>query len=222
MKFIPRKMYFINFFYSFILLVVFAISSCVEQKPSHIFSFRSAKVLTVSYGKLFGTIRKTNTTIWVDSYGERMSVLSQSVNDYSNFGFDLSEEFKTLDIVRGDSVYSINLINNTGLVYSIRDYADSLCFERVAFCAYRKHLDGVNQGTGIFNGFCCEKISLFDIQLWFYKGFPLKRVSKSLGDIFTEEALSFEENCPVDSSKFVIPQNVIFQNKYNKCLTKNN
>lgn len=212
----------IKFIYTFVLLIIFSSCNGLQHKSNHVFGFRSAKVFMVSKGKAFGTIRRTNTTVWIDSYGTKMSVLSHSVSDYSNFGLSLCEEHKTLDIVKGDSIYSINLITNTGIVYSVDNCADSLCFVRFVFCAYLKHFDGVSQGADLFNGYKCDMVSLFDNQLWFYKGFPLKRVSESLGDIFTEEALSFEENCPVDSSKFVIPQNVKFQNKYTKCLTKNN
>ena len=215
-------MYRINYIYTFVLFIVFSSCDCLEHKSNRVFDFRSAKVSMVSTGKAFGTIRETNATIWIDSYGERMSVLSQSVSDYSNFGYSACEEYKTLDIVRGDSIYSINLITNTGVVCSIDNCVDSLCFARLAFCAYLKHYYGVKQGVELLNGYPCKKFSLFDSQLWFYKGFPFKRVTKSLGDIFTEEVLSFEENCLVDTSKVDIPQYVRFYHKNSKCLTKNN
>lgn len=215
-------MYRIISIFILVFLIVFYSCKGLECNSNRVFDFRSAKVFMVSTGKAFGTIRKTNTTVWIDSYGNRMAVLSHSVSDYSNFGLSLCEEHKTLDIVKGDSIYSINLITNTGIVYSVDNCIDSLCFVRFAFCAYLKHFDVASQGKGLFNDYICDIVSFFDNQLWLYKGFPLKRVSKSLGDIFTEEVLSFEENCHVDSSKFTIPQNVKIQNKHTKCLTKNN
>ncbi|MGE0076992.1 MAG: hypothetical protein AB7S48_03940 [Bacteroidales bacterium] len=208
----------------FLFCILISVIGCVSKKHDsfNAFDFRSAKATMVSYGKSFGTFRNSTTTLWIDSYGEEISIIRQSIRDYSPLGLSVLEKNNTLDIIKGDSLFSINLSNQSGVVRSLGLGADSLYLSNLSFPILGKDLcrSGKCIGSDSVLMRPCKVYSLLDRKVWLYKGLILKTERKLLGETYTELVTSLEENCDVDPAVFAIPLNVDFHNNNNKYQTK--
>jgi hypothetical protein len=75
-----------------------------------------------------------------------------------------------------------------------------------------KSFGGERLGTEKILGYTCEKMSVFGSLIWFYKGVSLKSEAKVMGITANEEAVSFDENVTVPSSRYNPPSGVDFTN----------
>ncbi len=156
-------------------------------------------------------------TVWFDDYGMLMYTLTESTTVAKILGIKSKSNEKNLEIRKGDKIWKIDLLKNTGGIIDIeaqtkkgkdmtlgKSDAQLLEMEKKVLTDIGAKIEGYET----FLGKKCLKFSLGSTNFLQYKGIPLKSDVPLLGISYTETATSFEMNINVPASKFEIPKNI--------------
>lgn len=184
---------------------------------------QSAKRYAVKSGKIEYKLTGNTTgtkTVYFDNYGNKHYEHEKSLTVTKMFGVTDRTETDKITIINKDHFWTIDNIENKNyegdMPYS--KYAKEMA-EDMTEAEQKKLADdvlrsfgGKRLGTEKVLGFTCEKMSLMGSTIWIYNGISLKTESKVMGIVANEEALAFDENIRVATSKFEAPSGIRFTN----------
>ena len=184
---------------------------------------QSAKRYAVKSGKIEYKLTGNTTgtrTIYFSDYGNKYYEHEQSETVTKMFGITDRTETDKITIIKDGHFWTIDNIEN-------KNYEGDVPFSRLSeemvgnmteaeqekmADDILKSFGGERLGTEKVLGYTCEKMSVFGSLIWFYKGVSLKSEVELMGITANEEAISFEENATIPSSRYTPPSGIDFTN----------
>lgn len=167
--------------------------------------------------KLDGNAKGTK-IIFFDDYGDKYYEEEKSVTEITMFGVTDKSETNTVLIMNKDRYWKMDKItgeNYTGTLTAYqmgKDYAEGLseAEQKQLVDNIINGLGGQRLGEEDVLGYNCEKINVMGINMWLYKGIPLKTDGNLMGVLTREIATDFEENISIPAGKFEAPTGIEF------------
>lgn len=157
--------------------------------------------------------------LWWDNYGKKNCELIKSETVTKVFGITEKNKQHSLKITNKNIVYMIDYINNKNTKSEIPYYASQSFADNMTEAEQEKlaedilnNLGGKRLGKEKVLNYNCEKISLFGVITWVYKGVTIKSTAKIMGIENNEIATTFKPNIKLSDSKFNPPADVNFDN----------
>lgn len=200
----------------FILLIsVFFATTILAQQQGKYFFVKSGHIEYKLGGNTTGT-----KSVWFDNYGLLMYSLTESTTTVKLLGFKNTTGKKEVEIRKGNQIWKADLLTNTGTKMSIE--AQTEVGEKMTKGKTEAQLNAMEQkvitdmggkieGYETFLGKNCLKFTWGTTKFLQYKGIPLTSYVSEMGVTYTETATSFETNISVASTKFLIPNEVKFE-----------
>lgn len=201
-------------------ILIFAISFLIAfqlhaQQPAKRFAIKSGKIEYKLSGNTTGT-----KTMYFDDFGDKTFEHEKSVTETKMFGITDRSEVDRINIFDNGHYWSIDNItkqNNEGThpyYKASKDMTKNMSDAELEKMGddLLKSFGGEKLGTEKVLGYDCEKIKVMGSYSWIYKGVVLKSESKVMGIVANEEAVKFEKNISIPSSKFAPPAGLSFTN----------
>jgi len=201
--------------YLYFLFIIILLSSCelVTQVPKfsvkqyYRYQVESAHVIYAISG-----MKKGTEELFFDQFGLRQARIS---SNRIMLGTEM-RDMKTITIIKTDSVYMLNLNDNTGSAIRDRmlfDIADSLGIKDLGeaeLLMQAKESEMQYVGNKKWLQKECKVYQLPDssLKLWLWKNIPLRIESEMLGVKNVVEATRIQTELAIPKSKFEIPQGI--------------
>jgi len=169
--------------------------------------------------KLIGT-QEGEESIYFDQWGLREAKFNKATIKIGN----TSQSNETLTILNSEGMYTIDLINKTGLKspYKILDQLKTLAASSggdlaIAGMKMLEAMGGKKQGTEEFLGKSCEVwfVKATETKMWIWKGITLKSTINIMGMKQTTEAIDIQSDASVPEDKFKVPEGIKISDKPN-------
>lgn len=200
----------------FILLVsVFFATTILAQQQGKYFFVKSGHIEYKLGGNTTGT-----KSVWFDNYGLLMYSLTESTTTVKLLGFKNSTSIKEVEIRKGNQIWKVDLLTNTGTKMSIETQTE--VGEKMTKAKTDAQLDAMErklitdmggkiEGYETFLGKNCLKFTWGTTKFLQYKGIPLTSYVSEMGVTYTETATSFDTNITVPTTRFEVPKNIKFE-----------
>jgi len=200
-----------------LLILAVATTGCSNKAGTNgttAYGFRSAAIEFSQVTKSFGTIKSISKKVWIDQFGESIAIQCCTQTNYSPLGYNTSSEICTLDIIRDNTIYKIDLSKKKGVSAHLPSKENSNATYSL-LPIYTDYTIKQNDGTFLrydtLINLPCRVYTVWDNTVWVYKGIALKTESVVLGERVVETATSFCENCTIDSTVFRVPTGIALQ-----------
>jgi len=200
-----------------ICILLFLFPSCI-MKNKKSFAFKTAHIEYAASGNEFGILKNTNSSLWIDQYGEWMGVLEVEHKDYSSIGIEETQKSTTLYVLNADTLKEFEMASNINLK-NIDWIPQTIPIEPLFLNAFStknlRQWGGIASGEDTINSLPCEVYQFTNAKIWIHEGLALRTETEILGETIIQEAISVEFNCPIDSARTVLSK------KTNISLTRN-
>lgn len=194
--------------------VILSMTAMAQQQGKYFF-VKSGHIEYTLGGNTTGT-----KTVWFDNYGLLLYSLTESTTTVKILGFKNVTKTKELEIRKGNQIWKADLLSNTGTKMIIESQTE--VGEKMTKGKTDAQLDAMErkvitdmggkiEGFETFLGKNCLKFSLGTTNFLQYKGIPLTSYVPLMGVVYSETATLFDTNITVPASKFVIPNNIKFE-----------
>ena len=205
-----------------ILGLILTLSIHAQQKAKQ-YAVKSGHVEYKLTGNTTGT-----KSLWWDNYGQMSYTETKATTVTKIFGMKSEDKAHTIQIMKGDKFWTVNVLDKTGQKGTIPAYSQ---FQKIGEDMSEEERNQMGKdlltafggeiiGSEKILGNTCEIATLLGAKVWIYKGITLKSEAKILGVEANEIALSFVKNASVSSSKFNPPSNISYedQNQYQQAM----
>lgn len=200
--------------FSFLLVVIFVCNGVWAQEKGNQYAVKSGHVEYKLTGSTTGT-----RSLWWDDYGEKEYEETKSVSEIKMMGMVQRDEVHSVVIMVGDYFWSANLLNNTGEkgkipYYDVKEQFGEDMTEQEAEELGEEILNamgGERLPSEEFMGYNCDVVTMMGAKSWIYRGVLLKTSAKMMGISINEEAVKFEKDISVPSSKFKPLTNISYK-----------
>ncbi|NLF43775.1 MAG: hypothetical protein GX587_13860 [Bacteroidales bacterium] len=200
-----------------ICILLLLISSC-NMKNKKSFAFKTAHIEYAASGNEFGIKKNTNSSLWIDQYGEWMGMMEVEQKDFSSIGIEEIQKVTTLYVLNTDTLKEFELASNISLI-NIDWVPLTIPVEPLILNAFSyknlRQWGGIASGEDTIKSLPCEIYQLTNAKIWVHEGLALRTETEVLGETIIQEAISVEFNCPVDSARTFLSK------KTNISLTRN-
>lgn len=200
-----------------ICILPFLFPSC-NMKNKKSFAFKTAHIEYAASGNEFGIKKNTNSSLWIDQYGEWMGMMEVEQKDFSSIGIEETQKATTLYVLNADTLKEFEMAPDINLKKI--DYVpleipiDPLILNSFSTRNVRQW-GGIASGEDTIKSFPCEIYQFTNARIWIHEGLALRTETEILGETIVQEAISVEFNCPIDSVRTVLSK------KTNISLTRN-
>ena len=203
------------------------LSTCIlagivlQAQPVKRYEFKSIVINYTIESSGMGSTTTGTKTLKVDDFGSKEAMEEISTTTTKLFGKITTEKKHTLDILKGDYGYSIDMITKEGTKMNVREVAKAFQPAGMAMAddlqkykgkegmrLFVEENDGVWEGEASLLGKNCWVFSMMGVKMWMYKGVVLKSESTAWGMNITETATSVDENMAIPASAFEIPAGI--------------
>jgi len=194
-------------------LLLVLINFVQAQNKAQRYAIKSGKLVLELSGSTIGT-----KTIYFDHYGDKYYEEEKSVTEVRMFGIiDKTETHKTMIMNQGkfwviDHLEGKHINGDLPYYQSSHAYVEGMTKAEQEKMANEvlKSMGGERLGQEDVQGYSCDKIRVMGALSWIYKGIVLKSEANVMGIVSNEEAVEFEENARIASSKFDPPTDLNF------------
>ena len=198
-----------------ILGLILTLSIHAQQKAKQ-YAVKSGHVEYKLTGNTTGT-----KSLWWDNYGQMSYTETKATTVTKIFGMKSEDKAHTIQIMKGDKFWTVNVLDKTGQKGTIPAYSQ---FQKIGEDMSEEERNQMGKdlltafggeiiGSEKILGNTCEIATLLGAKVWIYKGITLKSEAKILGVEANEIALSFVKNASVSSSKFNPPSNISYEDQ---------
>lgn len=198
-----------------LVLSFFLVFQLNAQQSSKRYAIKSGKIEYKLTGNTSGT-----RTIYFSDYGNKNYEHEKTETVTEIFGIKNRSETDKITIINGDHYWTINNLDK-------KNYEGNMPFSKLSKemmgdmteAEQKKMADdilksfgGEKLGTEKVLGYTCEKLKLMGSLIWIYNGISLKSEATVMGITANEEAITFEKNITIPSSRFTPPSGIDFTN----------
>lgn len=204
----------------FIIAAVLS-AGLLQAQPLKRYDFKSIRVTYAFESSGMGSTTTGTRTLKADDYGNKESKEEVSTFTMKAFGKTTTEEKHTLDLLNGDTGYSINLLSREGTRMNLSELNKMVQPAGLAMAGdpeqyrgrdgMRKFVEDNNgtwEGEVVFMNRNCWVFTLMGVKMWMYKGLVLKSESTAYGMNISETATSIDENVSFPASAFEVPAGI--------------
>jgi len=195
------------------LLIVFCTATILgmSQNTKSIFGIKSGYIEYNITGNTEGTKK-----VWWDNFGNEMRTETNTVTITKMFGMKNETKEHSIDILKGNKTWHIDLIENSGMVSTMDEYdltEDMTKEEAEEFTNQMlEAMGGEKTGTEVVLGEICDVYEVMGSKSFLYEGICLKTDADLLGVEIHEVAVIFNKNITVSADKFVAPSDIEYTN----------